>query len=84
LKFGVRVRAIAVVEPKLGNPDRTSAGHGMCGFDVGFKVVGTGPFVRVPVDADKVDVAVGAGIEELLKPCQTARGTRIGYGGRTE
>ena len=69
LKFGIRVRAIAVVEAKLGDPDGTSAGHGVRGFDVGFEVVGPGPFVRVPVYVDKVDMAVGTGVEKLLKPC---------------
>jgi hypothetical protein len=80
LKFGIRVRAIAVIEPKLGDPDGTSAGHGVGGLNVGFKVVGTGPLVRVPVNVDEIDVAIGAGVEKLLKPRQTAGGTRVGHG----
>lgn len=79
LELSSRVSAVAVVKTKLGDPDGTTSRHGMSSLDLLLEVVGTSPFVRVPVNVDEIDVAASTVAHEVRKPSQTEGRTSVGH-----
>jgi hypothetical protein len=63
---------------EFGDPERSVAARCVGIVDVGHECVGIAAVV--PVDADKVDLAVGACAEEVFKPGQAHGSTAVGDG----
>jgi hypothetical protein len=68
---------------ELGDPERLFATSSVCVLDVLLEVGDVGGGV-VPVDADEVDLAVGARGEEGLEPGKSHWRATVGDGGGTE
>jgi hypothetical protein len=67
---------------ELGDPKRSVAARCVGSIDVGHE--GIGVTTVVPVDADEIDLAVGACTEEVLEPGQAHGATAVGNGWGSE
>jgi hypothetical protein len=67
---------------ELGDPERSVPAGGIGSVDVGHECSGVAAVV--PVDADEVDLAVGARGKEVLEPGQAHGSTAVGDGWGSE